>query len=150
MTELEKSEYLDKLYRITGAGMKVYNEIGYGYSEPIYQECLSIECERSAIPWEREKLLKMYYKGQMLKNEYKADFVCFGNVITEIKAVSFLNSEHRAQLFNYLRITQSKAGVLINFCDSTRFIAENYMLDEESNHYLMVSPKQLLRQTSLY
>ena len=143
MTEHEKIIYYDKLYQIIGAGMKVYNEIGYGYSEPVYQECLSIECSRLGIPWEREKKLKMYYKGQKLEKEYIADFVCFGDIILEVKAVSSLISEHRAQLFNYLRITQLKVGVLMNFCDKQKLITENYMLDTTTNLFTIVCPRKL-------
>ena len=99
--------YKERMYNIIGAAMSLYNEIGSGYSEPIYQECLSVLCTERDIPWEREKLLKMYFHGIELEKTYKADFVCYDDIIVELKAVNELLSEHRAQLFNYMRITNN-------------------------------------------
>ena len=127
--EEKKTDYLNKMYQVIGAAMEVYNELGYGLAEPIYQECLSIACTEKGIPWEREKPLKMFYRGQELKKKYIADFVCYGDLIVEVKAVSELNNEHRGQLFNYLRITDAYAGVLINFGHPKRLFSERYLYD---------------------
>ena len=105
MKILDREDCLEKMYKIIGAAMDLYNELGYGYSEPIYQECLSIICTEKNIPWEREKPLKMFFHGHELKKAYIADFVCYDDIIVELKAVSELTNEHRGQLFNYLRIT---------------------------------------------
>ena len=121
--------------------MEVYNEIGYGLSEPIYQECLSFVCTEKGIPWEREKPLKMYFRGQELKKTYVADFVCFGDLIVELKAVSELANEHRGQLFNYLRITDSYAGILINFGNPKMLISERYIYDIYTKSYEYVRYK---------
>lgn len=129
----------DKMYKIVGVAMRLYNELGHGYAEPIYQECLSILCTEESIPWEREKELTMYFHDQPLQKKYKADFVCYGNIIVEMKAVSELTKEHRAQLFNYLRITHATAGLLINFGTPRRLISEKYLFNPVTNDYVFVS-----------
>ncbi len=125
----ERKECLNKMYQIIGAAMEVYNELGYGLSEPIYQECLSIVCSEKGIPWQREKQLPMFFHGQELKKKYIADFVCYDDLIVELKAVSEITNDHRGQLFNYLRITDAYAGLLINFGNPQRLISERYIYD---------------------
>ena len=107
--------YKDETYQIIGACFEVYNEKGCGFLEPVYQECLGIELNTRGIPFESHQPIKLDYKGQPLKKMYEADFVCFGNIIVEIKAVSSLNDEHRAQLLNYLNATGMGVGLLVNF-----------------------------------
>ena len=102
-------------YSITGAAMQVYNTLGAGFLEAVYQEALAIELTKRGIPYEREKDLKIYYDGQELKQTYRADFVCYDNIIVEIKAVADLNDSHRSQVFNYLKATGIKLGLLFNF-----------------------------------
>jgi GxxExxY protein len=126
------------MYNIIGAAMSLYNELGSGYSESIYQECLSVICTEKNIPWEREKLLKMYFHGVELEKTYKADFVCYDDIIIELKAVSELLGEHRAQLFNYMRITDTRFGILINFGEPQRLHAEKYIFNENSNKFDLV------------
>ena len=136
MTLEEKArDYQNKMYQVIGAAMEVYNELGYGLSEPIYQECLSIVCSEKGIPWEREKQLTMFFHGQKLEKKYIADFVCYDDLIVELKAVSEINSDHRGQLFNYLRITDAYAGVLVNFGNPQRLIAERYIYDFVKGSY---------------
>ena len=95
--------------------MQVYNTLGAGFLEAVYQEALAIELTKRGIPYEREKDLKIYYDGQELKQTYRADFVCYDNIIVEIKAVASLNDSHRSQVFNYLKATGFKLGLLFNF-----------------------------------
>lgn len=128
-----EEEYKQQMYDIIGAAMSLYNELGSGFSEPIYQECLSVVCSEKAIPWEREKELHMYFHGHKLEKNYKADFVCYDDIIVELKATSELLKEHRAQLFNYMKITKSKYGILINFGEPNHLHAEKYRLDGLSN-----------------
>ncbi len=128
----------DKMYTIVGIAMQLYNELGYGLAEPIYQECLSILCTEKGIPWQREKPLEMYFHGQHLKKKYIADFVCFNDLIVELKAVASITNDHRAQLFNYLRITQSNAGVLINFGNPNHLISERYLYDEFNDTFKFI------------
>jgi len=107
--------YKEESYKIVGAAFKVYNNLGYGFLEAVYQEALGIEFERQGIPYEREKELKIYYDGVELKQTYKADFVCFGKIIVELKAVSALDDAHRTQVYNYLHATGYRLGLLLNF-----------------------------------
>ena len=102
-------------YSITGAAMQVYNTLGAGFLEAVYQEALAIELTKRGIPYEREKDLKIYYDGLELKQTYRADFVCYDNIIVEIKAVASLNDSHRSQVFNYLKATGFKLGLLFFF-----------------------------------
>ena len=102
-------------YRILGACFEVYKEKGCGFVEPVYQECLELELASQGIEFLAQHDIGLSYKGRPLRQIYRADLVCFGKVIVEIKAVSTLTDEHRAQLMNYLRATCLKVGLLINF-----------------------------------
>lgn len=102
-------------YLITGAAMKVYNTLGIGFLEAVYQEALALEFAKRGIPFQREKELKIYYDGQELQQTYRADFVCYDSIIVEIKAVAELDNAHRSQVFNYLKATGYKLGLLYNF-----------------------------------
>ena len=101
-------------YRIMGACFEVYKHMGVGFVEPVYQECLAIEFRLQGIPFERPELT-LIYKEQMLEQTYRPDFVCFGKIIIELKAVSAVLNEHRAQVQNYLRASGLRLGILVNF-----------------------------------
>lgn len=105
----------DESYRIMGACFEVYKEKGCGFVEPVYQECLSMELTEQGVPFEEQVELQLEYKGRPLSQTYKPDFVCFGKIILEIKAVSQLVDGHRAQVHNYLKATGHSLGLLINF-----------------------------------
>ena len=105
----------EESYKIVGAAFKVYNTLGQGFLEAVYQEAIEIEFQKQGIPYEREKELKIVYNGVELKQTYKADFVCFGEIIVELKAVSELDDAHRSQVYNYLHATGYKLGLLLNF-----------------------------------
>ena len=107
--------YPQESYKIIGAAFKVDNKLGHGFLEAVYQEALEIEFQRQGIPYEREKELKINYDGIELKQTYKADFVCYGKIIVEMKAVRELNDDHRSQVYNYLYATGYKLGLLLNF-----------------------------------
>jgi GxxExxY protein len=107
--------YKQETYKIIGAAMKVHNEMGTGFLEAVYQEALEIEFELSEIPYKREKELPLSYRGRPLKSKYKADFICFDNIVIELKALACLNSVHEAQVLNYLKATGLKLGILLNF-----------------------------------
>jgi len=107
--------YKDECYEIVGACMEVHKTLGCGFLEGVYQEALEIEFTKQGIPFEREKHIQIEYKGITLKNDYYADFVCYGKVIVELKALSDLCGEHEAQVINYLKATESKLGLLVNF-----------------------------------
>jgi len=102
-------------HQILGACFEVYKEKGCGFVEPVYQECLELELASQGIEFLAQREIGLRYKGRPLRQTYRADFVCFGKVIVEIKAVSALADEHRTQVLNYLRATRIKVGLLINF-----------------------------------
>ena len=105
----------EQSYAINGAAMHVYNVLGYGFLESVYQEALEIEFLKRGIPYEREKELKIYYEGKAMRRTYRADFVCYNNIIVELKAVAHLDDMHRSQIYNYLKATGYKLGLLYNF-----------------------------------
>jgi GxxExxY protein len=107
--------YREESYRIMGACFEVYKEKGCGFLEPVYQECLELEFGLQGILFQPQVSLALSYKGRPLKQRYVPDFICLGKIILEIKAVSQLNDEHRAQVHNYLRATGYKLGMLVNF-----------------------------------
>ena len=110
--------YSRESYAINGAAMEVYNQLGHGFLEAVYQEALEREFLSRGIPFEREKLLTISYKGENLKQTYKADFVCYGKIIVELKAVSELTDAHRSQVHNYLHATGFHLGIILNFGSS--------------------------------
>ncbi len=112
MTELLCKE---EVYAVVGAAMEVYNELGSGFLEAVYQEALEIELTLRGIPFEAQKELAILYKGRRLKKTYAADFLTFGKIIVEIKAIDRLTSGDEGQLLNYLSATELEVGVLINF-----------------------------------
>ena len=116
--------YKEESYKIVGAAFKVYNTLGPGFLEAVYQEAFEIELQKQGIPFEREKELKISYDGIELKQTYKADFVCFGKIIVELKAVSELDDAHRSQVYNYLHATGNKLGLLLNFGCSSKLEQE--------------------------
>lgn len=105
----------EQSYAINGAAMHVYNVLGYGFLESVYQEALEIEFLKRGIPYEREKELKIYYEEKAMRQTYRADFVCYNNIIVELKAVAHLDDMHRSQIYNYLKVTGYKLGLLYNF-----------------------------------
>jgi GxxExxY protein len=107
--------YEDETYRVLGACFEVYKEKGCGFLEAVYQECLAIEFELQAIPFLSQSELSMSYKGRPLTQAYKPDFILFEKIILEIKALSALCDEHRAQVHNYLKATGLRIGLLVNF-----------------------------------
>lgn len=105
----------EECYRVMGACFEVYREKGCGFLEAVFQECLELELEFQGIPFVSQPELTLNYKGRPLKQTYRPDFVCFDSVLVEIKAVSALTDEHRAQVINYLHSTGLRVGLLVNF-----------------------------------
>jgi len=112
MTEIICKE---ESYAIVGACFEVYNNKGCGFLEPVYQECLAIEFNLQNIPATPKPLLTLSYRDRVLTQTYQLDFVCYQKIIVELKAVSALCDEHRAQLLNYLNATGFELGLLVNF-----------------------------------
>ena len=102
-------------YQLMGAAFEVYNQLGYGLAEELYQQSLEIELTIREIPFVTKPELAAFYKGRLLATHYKPDLMAFDGLVVELKAVSELTKEHEAQLFNYLRISRRPVGYLINF-----------------------------------
>jgi GxxExxY protein len=107
--------YEKESYSIMGGCFAVYRDKGCGLTEPIYQECLEIEFDHLGLPVQVQPHLPVTYRGRTLRHRFVPDFICFGKIILEIKAVSALADEHRAQVLNYLHATGSELGLLVNF-----------------------------------
>ena len=107
--------YQDDSYQILGAAMHVYNVLGPGFVEAVYQEALQREFNHRGIPYQREKEVNIYYGDEILDIKFRPDFICYNKIIVELKAVAELENIHRAQIINYLKATQFKLGLLINF-----------------------------------
>lgn len=105
----------DETYHILGACFEVYNEMGCGFLESVYQECLERELTAGKIPFEAQQPIDLVFKGQELQRTFSPDLLCFGKVIVELKAVRRLAPEHRAQLINYLKACGLEVGLLVNF-----------------------------------
>jgi GxxExxY protein len=102
-------------YSFMAAAFEVYNEIGYGMAEEVYQQSLEIEFSLRKIPFLTKQELEVYYKGHKLTTRYKPDLLVFGGMVVELKAVTELLPEHEAQLFNYMRVSRMAVGYLVNF-----------------------------------
>jgi GxxExxY protein len=107
--------YKDEVYSIIGAAFEVYNTLGPGFLEAVYQEALGLELKERGIPFQAEQRIRVTYKGRPLEKEYQADMVCYGVIILEVKALSRLATDHEAQLINYLKAGGMRVGVLMNF-----------------------------------
>jgi len=105
----------DENYKVIGCCMEVHKQLGSGFLEAVYQETLAIEFSEAEVPYFEQEELQIKYKGNYLDKTYIADFICFDEIIVELKAVSELADIHYAQYFNYLRATELKLGLLINF-----------------------------------
>lgn len=111
----EKVLFKEESFALQGAIYDVYREMGSGFLEAVYQECLAIEFHRRNIPFEAQKNLFLAYRGEPLQQVYRADFVCFDAVIVELKVVRNLAPEHKAQVLNYLKATGLHLALLVNF-----------------------------------
>jgi GxxExxY protein len=118
--------YEQESYRIRGAIFEVYKEMGCGFLEAVYQESLEKELRRQNIPFVAQPELQIMYKGEPLKQVYKPDFICYTQIILELKAVKEIAPEHQAQIINYLKATNLKLGLLINFGSHPKVQVERF------------------------
>jgi len=107
--------FKDECYLIQGAIFDVYKEMGCGFLEAVYHECMIREMELRGIPFDTHKALDLSYKGVPLVQKFIPDFICYGQIIVEIKAVKQIMPEHQAQLLNYLKAAKMKLGMIVNF-----------------------------------
>jgi GxxExxY protein len=120
--------YKDESYQIIGACMEVYNELGCGFLEAVYQEALAIEFDVRGIPFVREKDLAIQYKQRQLSTTFRADFVVFDKIILETKAAESLVSKNESQVLNYLSATKQRLGILVNFGSSEGLQSKRFVI----------------------
>ena len=124
--------YKDESFKIIGACFEVYNQKGFGFTEPIYHECLFHEFSIQGIPFISQPELSMTYKGLELDQTFRPDFICYDKIIVEIKALSGLTDANRAQTLNYLHATGFELGLLINFGQFPKLIHERLACNKRS------------------
>lgn len=107
--------YKEECYFIQGAIFEVYKEMGSGFLEAVYQECLEREFKSADIPFIAQKELAIRYKDELLSQHYKPDFICYDKIIVELKGIRAIKKEHHAQVMNYLKATNLKLGLIVNF-----------------------------------
>lgn len=115
-------------YAIRGAVFEVYRELGCGFLEAVYQECLEKELSSQKIPFVSQPELNLNYKGNQLQQTYKPDLICYNQIILELKAAKEIAPEHKAQVINYLKATNLKIGLLINFGSHPKVQIERLVL----------------------
>lgn len=105
----------EESYKIMGACFEVYNQKGFGFTEPVYQECLEIELDMRKIPFVAQPQIQLIYKERILEQFFRPDFICFDKIILEIKSVASLTDAHISQTLNYLSATSYELAILVNF-----------------------------------
>jgi GxxExxY protein len=133
---MTKQEYMD-MYEVVGAAMEVYNNLGRGMAEAVYQEALAREFRMRGMDAEKEKELRIYYKGELMDKTYFADFYYKG-IIIELKSVDEINSDHRAQVFNYMRITKQLRSILFNFGEIGLY-TERYLYLPDDDDFILLN-----------
>ncbi|OGR05830.1 MAG: GTP-binding protein [Deltaproteobacteria bacterium RIFOXYD12_FULL_50_9] len=118
----------EECYRIQGAVFEVYREMGCGFLEAVYQECLERELAKRGIPFVARQELTLYYKGEALRQTYIPDFICHNSIIVELKALSVTTGAHKAQVLNYLKATGIRLGLLVNFGGYPKATVERIVL----------------------
>lgn len=127
----------DELYQIIGAAMEVHRELKQGLNEAVYQDALELEFRDRGIKYEREVNIPIQYKNHILDKYYRMDFLCFDEVVVELKSAEGITPEHRFQLFTYLRLTAKPFGLLINFGENSLH-TERYQYDSVTNDCRMI------------
>ena len=117
-------------YDLMGAAFEVYNELGYGMAEDIYQSALEVELGLRRISFLAQVGLDVYFKGHLLNSKYRPDLLVYNEIVVELKALKELCSEHEAQLFNTMRIARKRVGYLINFGKKGKLEWKRFMLDD--------------------
>jgi GxxExxY protein len=120
--------FKDESFKIRGAVFEVYRDLDCGFLEPVYRACPEKEFSIVGIPYQSKAQLPIFYKGEKIDQIYIPDFICFDSIIVELKAVSELNDEHRAQLHNYLKVSGLKLGLLTNFGHYSKVDIERFVL----------------------
>ena len=107
--------FKDESYKIMGAMFEVYKEMGCGFLEPVYQECVELELTDQKIPFAAQVQLELNYKHHLLESKYIPDAICYDKIVLELKAAKEITDEYRAQVHNYLKATGYRLGIIVNF-----------------------------------
>ena len=126
-----------KMYPVVGSIYAVHSELGPGLNEYVYQEGLAMQLEEDGIEFEREKEFSPVYHNRLMAAKYRLDFVCMGSVVIECKSVEQLTINHRAQLYNYLRLTKLPMGILVNFSQKS-IVVERYLYNALTNEVVSI------------
>lgn len=137
------------MYDVVGAVAEVHRELGPGLNEKCYQEGLMMQLTEMGIPFQREAQFHPVYHGQTMSTRFQVDFLCKGDIVLECKSVLALGQEHRAQLFNYMRLLGSPCGMLVNFAPST-YELERYFLDPDTNTLLTTAGDPLQYKKTIF
>jgi GxxExxY protein len=129
-------------FQFMGAAFEVYNQLGYGMAEEVYQQSLEVELELRSIPFRTKHELPVFYKARLLNTKYKPDLIVFEGIVVELKAVAQLLPEHEAQLFNYLRIARSPVGYLVNFGRKGELQWKRFLLSDLHSAVAMPQPPE--------
>jgi len=124
--------FKEESYKIIGSCLAVFNKMGSGFLESVYQEALEIQFKHDKVPFEKEKRLHIKFNDIQLDKFFKADFVCFRNIIVELKATPFIHKNDIAQVLNYLRATDMRLGILVNFGEKS--LVYKRVLNSRSSH----------------
>ena len=144
---INTSKLKEHIYDVVGAVHNVHKELGAGLNESCYQEGLQIEFTQRKIPFQREISFHPTYKGLKMKAAFRLDFLCKDDIIVECKSVPKLTADHRAQLFNYMRLLRMPCGIIVNFMPQFAEI-ERYFYDEEKQLIVPVNRVVHGQQTS--
>ncbi|MDU9376226.1 hypothetical protein McpSp1_08230 [Methanocorpusculaceae archaeon Sp1] len=123
----ESFAYADEVYTIIRAAFAVYNNLGIGFLEAVYQEALELELKKHQVPFESQKPLSIYYQGEELTKKYIADLVCWDSIIIELKVEQSLAKTDEAQIINYLKASGKQIGLLINFGNRRKLEWQRYI-----------------------
>ena len=107
--------YKEESYTIIGLCMEVHNQLGHGFSEIVYKDALEFEFSKNGVVYEREKEYPVFYKGNLLKHKFYADFVVLDKIILEVKCVKCITDEHESQAINYLKVSDNRLALIVNF-----------------------------------
>ena len=126
---MESFPYKSETYKVIGAAMAVHRALGCGFTEKVYQDALEVELQFQVIPYVREQSIHAKYREMELKTEFIPDFICYDNIVVELKAVKELEDTHRSQAINYGKIANAAISLLINFGENSLHY-ERYIISQ--------------------
>jgi GxxExxY protein len=124
--------FKEESYKIIGSCLTVFNKLGSGFLESVYQEALEIQFKQDNVPFEKEKRLHIKFDDIQLNKFFKADYICFGSIIVELKTTPFIHKNDTAQVLNYLRATDMRLGILVNFGEKS--LTYKRILNAKTSH----------------